>query len=103
MGDTNAMSGGVRRLYEGMERNLRFYIAQLDAKLQASTATWKIVFGHHPMYTKSVRHGAVGRQLRDKEYTYERKGQSHTVPGYDLESVLIRNGVQAYFSGHEHC
>lgn len=58
-------------------------LAWLDAALAASTARWKIVFGHHPLY-------------------------SHCGSGSDaamidaLEPIFTRRGVDVYFCGHNH-
>lgn len=102
--DTNGCQGHVRRQWKGIEEELHKYVAELDEKLKASSAIWKVVFGHHPMHTKSNSHGTLGRCLRDADYTWkDRYGESNTAKGYGLGEVLMRNKVQAYFSGHEHC
>jgi 3',5'-cyclic AMP phosphodiesterase CpdA len=59
-------------------------IQWLASRLDASTAKWKIVFLHHPLYTS-------GR--------YRLTSRSHRLA---LEPVLRRGGVSAVFSGHEH-
>ena len=56
----------------------------LDERLAASTAEWKILFLHHPLYTS-------GR--------YSRSSRVHR---WALEPLLIRHGVNVVFSGHEH-
>ena len=56
----------------------------LDQRLGASTAEWKIVFLHHPLYTS-------GR--------YTRSSRAHR---WALEPMFVRHGVDAVFSGHEH-
>ncbi len=58
-------------------------IAWLDNELAASTAPWKIVVGHHPVYSGGV-HG-------DTAYVIE-----HVLP------LLEKYKVQAYFNGHDH-
>ncbi|MFT6397622.1 MAG: hypothetical protein ACJAYU_002376 [Bradymonadia bacterium] len=57
----------------------------LDAALAASTATWKVVFFHHPPYacTPARKPGDLGIQ-------------EHVVP------VLERHGVQLALLGHDH-
>lgn len=55
----------------------------LDERLKASKATWKIVFGHHPIRSYG-RHGDTS-ELVD-----------------DLLPLLEKRGVQFYLSGHEH-
>ena len=56
----------------------------LEEALQASQAKWKIVFFHHPLYSSADRHGSK-LELRS-----------------DLEPILVRHGVDAVFSGHDH-
>ena len=70
---------------------------QLKRKLAESTAKWKIVFAHHPMYTKSVIHGESGRNLRD---TFVDGAEIAT--GSGMEQVFIQGKVDVYFTGHEH-
>jgi acid phosphatase type 7 len=59
-------------------------IAWLDADLRATKRPWKIVFGHHPMYTSSVRTAG-----------------SHSIRK-SFAKVLTDNKVDFYLSGHEH-
>jgi tartrate-resistant acid phosphatase type 5 len=56
----------------------------LQATLAASNAAWKLVFGHHPIYSASPIHGD----------TFELK--HHLLP------ILHAHHVQAYVCGHEH-
>ncbi len=56
----------------------------LQRALAASTATWRIVVGHHPVYT------AVGGERDTPELISQ------------IEPLLARYGVQAYFGGHVH-
>jgi tartrate-resistant acid phosphatase type 5 len=58
-------------------------VAWLAAALAASTAPWKIVVGHHPVYSGGG-HG-------DTPYLVE-----HVLP------LLQKYQVQAYFNGHDH-
>jgi len=62
----------------------RAQLRWLDDRLTASRAAWKICFFHHPLYT-SGRYRIAARAFRLR-----------------LESLLIRQGVDAVFSGHEH-
>ncbi len=54
-----------------------------ESALKASTAPWKIVIGHHPIYT--------GGQHGDTPYMVK-----HVLP------LLEEHGVQAFFNGHDH-
>jgi tartrate-resistant acid phosphatase type 5 len=57
--------------------------AWLDDQLGRSTARWKIVFGHHMLYSNGV-YGNLAR-MRDT-----------------FEAVLARHKVQLYLCGHDH-
>lgn len=59
-------------------------LAWLDSTLAASHADWKIVVGHHPMYTGGKRADEVNTQR------------------LHLEARLKRAGVHFYLAGHEH-
>jgi tartrate-resistant acid phosphatase type 5 len=56
----------------------------LKTTLQNSTADWKIVIGHHPLFTTGVRKG----QLQDVRQS--------------LQPIFEEHKVHAYFAGHEH-
>lgn len=58
-------------------------VAWFESALKASTAPWKIVIGHHPIYT--------GGEHGDTPYLVE-----HILP------LLKKYKVQAYFNGHDH-
>jgi len=55
----------------------------IESGLQNSTATWKLVIGHHPLYTCGVR---------KNQPQYMRK----------FEGLFNETQVDAYFCGHEH-
>ena len=59
-------------------------LAWLDNTLRESDAAWKIVVGHHPIYVGST---SYSDNLRLVEL---------------LVPIFERNGVQAYFAGHDH-
>jgi hypothetical protein len=56
----------------------------LEGALRASQAKWKIAFFHHPLYSSAEKHGS-DFDLR-----------------VDLEPLLVKYGVDAAFSGHDH-
>ena len=64
-------------------QDLARQLTWLEAALAASTAPWKIVVGHHPVYS--------GGQHGDTPYIIK-----HILP------LLEKYGVQAYFNGHDH-
>jgi 3',5'-cyclic AMP phosphodiesterase CpdA len=59
-------------------------LAWLDERLTASSADWKVVFLHHPLYTS-------GR--------YRNASRAHR---WAVEPILNRHGVHVVLSGHEH-
>ena len=59
-------------------------LAWLDQTLASSDAEWKIVVGHHPVYTGSTSY-------LDNPFLIER-----------LVPIFERRGVQIYFAGHDH-
>lgn len=56
----------------------------LEAGLQKSTATWKFVVGHHPLFSAGGRKGKTGDML------------------YSFGPLFEKYKVDAYFCGHEH-
>lgn len=56
----------------------------LESELRASTARWKIAVFHHPLYSSGRTHGS-STKLRKQ-----------------LEPLLVRYGVKAVFTGHDH-
>lgn len=58
-------------------------VAWLEAALAASTAPWKIMVGHHPVYS--------GGEHGDTPFIVE-----HILP------LMVKYGVQVYFNGHDH-
>ena len=58
-------------------------LAWLDAELARSTAAWKLVFGHHTVFSGGD-HGGTEELIAQ------------------LKPILDRHGVQAYVNGHDH-
>lgn len=56
----------------------------LERALERSDATYKVVVGHHPMYSSGNR----------QDERSELKGK--------LEDLLVEHGVDAYLAGHQH-
>ncbi len=65
------------------DQNISKQLTWLESSLAASTAPWKILVAHHPVYSGGV-HG-------DTPYIIK-----HVLP------LLEKYGVQAYFNGHDH-
>lgn len=55
-----------------------------ENELQNSGSEWKIVYFHHPIYSSGEKHGS-NVELRSA-----------------LEPILVKNGVDVVFAGHEH-
>ena len=62
----------------------RTQLAWFEATLKNATEEWKICYFHHPLYSDGRRHGP-NIELR-----------------VALEPLLVRYGVTAVFTGHEH-
>lgn len=56
----------------------------LDRSLAASKAEWKLVFGHHPIYSSGIAHGNQPEMIKL------------------ILPLLQKYKVQAYFAGHDH-
>jgi hypothetical protein len=86
---------GGQRYYTYTRGSVRFVVLDsnvLDATqltwaentLRAASEPWKIAYFHHPLYCNAGRHGSnVDLRVR-------------------LEPLLLKYGVQAVFSGHDH-
>jgi tartrate-resistant acid phosphatase type 5 len=85
--DTTPMAGfdlGETTHYGDLKsQNLPRQMEWFESALKASTAAWKIVIGHHPIYS--------GGQHGDTPYLVK-----HVLP------LLEKHGVQVYFNGHDH-
>lgn len=89
MMDTTPLLGGYRRApaataeHHVHDQNPEAQYAWLDRELSASKAQWKLVFGHHPVFS--------GGQHGDSDDLVA-----------NLLPILKRHGVQAYVCGHDH-
>lgn len=91
--DTNLLTPGMEG--EGQDSPL---VAQqksaaqmrwLEQSLAQSTAAMKVVYGHHPLYSK----GAAAKPLR---------AWQQNILAQKLDPLLQKYGVDLYMSGHEH-
>jgi predicted phosphodiesterase len=93
--DTNGAQFSVRRHFDAggvgptdIEELLNDDIASLREELARSRARVKIVFCHHPMYTRGAQHGKIGLFLQKET---------------DLGNVINGDSaVHLVLSGHEH-
>jgi predicted MPP superfamily phosphohydrolase len=93
--DYPPLNMGGRRYYTFARKNVRFFVLDtnaldpsqlrwLDTELKATREAWKVSYFHHPLYSSAGRHGAaVDIRLL-------------------LEPLLLKYGVNAVFSGHDH-
>ena len=69
--------------HNGAQQDIPKQLAWLEGALAASTAPWKIMVAHHPVYS--------GGEHGDTTYIVE-----HVLP------LIEKYGVQVYFNGHDH-
>jgi tartrate-resistant acid phosphatase type 5 len=72
----------------------------LDSALAASTAQWKIAFGHHPVYSASPKHGNTAELIRDFKPLFEKYHVQVYIAGHDhnLQDLHTR-AVEYFISG----
>jgi len=68
------------------EQEAAAQIEWLDKELRRSTAQWKLVYGHHPLYANAEKPRAGERSVMRAA----------------LESIFAKHKVDAYFAGHDH-
>jgi len=66
------------------QQNTALQLAWLDRELAASTAPWKLVFGHHTIRSGGSGHGETPEMVEQ------------------VLPILQRHRVQAYICGHDH-
>ena len=71
-------------IYHVLEQDIHKQIHWIDSVLASSHALWKIVVGHHPIYSSVGNHGNT-KELID-----------------DVLPLLQKYGVRIYLCGHEH-
>jgi len=98
--DTNGAQYAVVKRHPNMSYELVDNLQWLKEVLNDSKADWKIVLGHHPLYTKGRKHGIIARCLRDDSFI-DKEGEEPQ-SGYGMEQVLIEGGAHIYLAGHEH-
>ena len=81
--DTNLLTH-PREAAEIAGVNPRAQLRWLEDQLADSRARWKLVIGHHPVFSGGERHGNTPELVRE------------------VKPMLDRYGVQAYFNGHDH-
>ncbi len=66
------------------KKSPRDQLQWLEKALAASSAPWKVVYGHHPIYSTGVEHGDTPEMI------------------HDVLPLLTKYGVNVYFAGHDH-
>lgn len=97
--DTSACQDYIRFEIPKLVPELHGAVASLRGMLAECPSDYKIMFGHHPSYTKGSLHGEDGVYLRSERFM---ESGSREVPGFDLDRVMEEGGVSTYFAGHEH-
>ena len=85
--DTSPMMSEYKhdpQLVQAQTQDVPAQMAWLEQALASSTAPWKLVTGHHPIYSAGLGHGSEPDLIQN------------------LLPVLQKHGVQAYFCGHDH-
>lgn len=106
--DTNGCQGHVQRSHPSSIEHLQEQKIWLRERLEHSSAHWKVVIGHHPMYTKGRGHQLACVRLRDEMYTCNRynritkRYERAQCQGFGMENVVANGGADLYISGHEH-
>jgi len=80
----------------GERDNVPLQLSWLDQALTRSTATWKILVGHHPIYTGKAKDLAVGSDLAEHRYGGTRELIEL------LDPIIQRHRVPLYLNGHDH-
>lgn len=70
--------------YHVAEQNTKLQMKWLDSVLSNTKATWKVVVGHHPIYSAAPKHGDTNELIEN------------------ILPILIKNNVKVYFCGHDH-
>ena len=81
------------------EANVPRQLAWLDASLARSRADWKIVIGHHPIYSGKPQSGEAVANDGDKQ---ERLAGGSPDLIAMLDPILRRHRVPLYLNGHDH-
>lgn len=85
--DTSPLNPGYKneaKYAETQKQDSAKQLAWIEAQLTTSNAKWKIVIGHHPLYSSGKRYGEIA----------EIRGV--------LEPIFEKHKIDAYFAGHEH-
>lgn len=100
--DTCATQWSVRRKHPHvLEKEWPQQAEWLRRELKGSQATWKVVCGHHPLFTIGRGHQDEARCLRGSAYTSV-ADPNQVRDGLGLLDILHDGDVDVYLAGHEH-
>ena len=85
------MHSDTRAAYPDSVDRLHDTVLQLQERLSACTSEWKVVFGHHPIYTKGAHHRRNGVYLGTSGPTVDDIGMPQR--GFGLEAALTEVGL----------
>lgn len=92
------VDGGVKVKVNEQKRNVPVQLSWLDGALAASRADWKIVIGHHPVYS-----GRLPKEARQNDPdTVERLAGGSPDLIAQVDPILQRHRVPLYLNGHDH-
>lgn len=100
--DSNACQDHVVFSFPEVKDRMHLFVANLKEKLKSSTARWKIVFAHHPLYTGGKGHLYPAVCLRERSYFTRKNTEIIEREGFNLEEALVEGDVDLYLCGHEH-
>lgn len=100
--DTCAAQWSVRDRFPQVLGEFETQRRWLEQSLQRSKARWKIVCGHHPLYTSGRGHQDEARCMRGGQYTLVSDPSYKVRQGLDMEALFRRHEVDIYLCGHEH-
>jgi acid phosphatase len=92
------MDGGKTVKVADQKQNVPVQLAWLDAALAGSRADWKIVVGHHPVYSGKL---LKEDRLIDPDRATRLAGGSAELIA-QLDPILQRHRVPLYLNGHDH-
>lgn len=81
---------------EGLDPKIQ--IAWLEKELAKSDATWKIVVGHHGVYSVGTEHGNSPELIRDVKPLLEKYHVQAYINGHDHDLQHLREGPVSYFT-----
>jgi tartrate-resistant acid phosphatase type 5 len=92
------LDGGKKVKVADQKQNVPAQLAWLDAALAGSRADWKIVIGHHPVY--SGRLLKEDRLIDPDKVTRLAGGSAELI--VQIDPILQRYRVPLYLNGHDH-